>query len=434
MTVYNLVSLVGLFVLCGLCWLASKNRRIVNWKAVIGGIGLQLAIGLLIFGLKIGTRAFYAINDGLVRILERAAEGARFVFGPLAIPAGQAGSLGFILAFQGLPAIIFFSSLISVLYYLGIMQALIRAFARCFTSLMHVSGAESLVAASNIFVGVESVLTVRPYLAQMTCSELCTVLTAGMATVASNVLAIYVITLQKQFPAIAGHLVSASLLSAPAAIVASKLIWPEDGQPVTLGKHVRPSIPRQGGLFEAIINGAESGLRMAAGIVALLVAILGLVALLDLCLERLGMIINPILGLEVRWSLVGLCGYIFYPLTVIIGVPLSDAMAVSRIIGQRFVVTEVPAYQALASALADGHLHFPQRSAVVATYALCGFAHLASVGIFAGGISAIAHSKTSDLAKVAWRALIAANIACLMTAAVAGTFFRSGSILFDRLN
>jgi len=433
MDIHNLISLAGVFLLAICCWLVSTNRRLINWHAVIGGIAIQMLIGLLVFRMSLGIRAFYLINDGLVAILERASEGARFVFGPLAIPAGKPGSIGFILAFQGFPSIIFFSALIAVLYYIGLMQLIIRGFAYCFSRLLRVSGAESLVAASNIFVGVESVLTVRPYLADMTCSELCTVLTAGMATVASNVLAIYVVTLKDQFPAIAGHLVSASLLSAPAAIVTSKLIWPEDGKPSTLGRQARPFVSEHNGLFESIISGSNAGLRMVAGIVAMLVAILGLVALVDLGLERIGSLVNRVLETKGTWSLRGLSGYLFYPFTVIIGVPLSDAWQISQIIGQRLIVTEVPAYQDLASALSSGRLHWPHRSAVIATYALCGFAHLASVAIFAGGVAAVAPGRTSDLARVAFRALVAATMACLMTAAVAGTFFAGGSILFDNL-
>ncbi|MDH7598686.1 MAG: nucleoside transporter C-terminal domain-containing protein [Sedimentisphaerales bacterium] len=432
MTIYNLVSLAGIFILAAICWALSTNHRLINWRVVVGGIGIQLLVGLLVFRAGIGVRAFYILNDGLIAILERASEGTRFVFGPLAVPSGQAGSLGFILAFQGLPTIIFFSALIAILYHIGLMQLLIRSFAYCFHRLLRVSGAESLVAASNIFVGVESVLTVRPYLAEMTRSELCTVLTAGMATVASNVLAIYVITLKGQFPAIAGHIVSASILSAPAAIVASKLIWPEDGRPRTMGIQAEPFVPEQQGLFESIINGANAGVRMVVGIVALLIAVLGLVSVIDLGLTRLGHLIGLRSAGGGALSLKGLCACLFYPLTIIVGVPLSDAWQIARIIGQRLIVTEVPAYQELATVLANGLLHYPQRSAVIATYALCGFAHLASIAIFAGGISAIAPNRTADVARVSLRALVAAAIACMMTAAVAGAFFTGDSILFGR--
>jgi CNT family concentrative nucleoside transporter len=401
---------------------------------VIGwAIALQLLLAGFIFRVPAGTKVFLVVNDVVVKILESAGEGARFVFGRLALGPGQVSkegveSLGFILAFQAFPTIIFFSALIAILYYVRIMPLLIKAFAWVFTRLMRVSGAESLVTASNIFVGVESMLTVKPYLPRMTRSEVCTVLTAGMATVASNVLALYVLTLREQFPTIAGHLVSASLLSAPAALVMSKVMFPEGEKPETLGMHVEPYHERDGSLFEAIINGANAGVRMIAGIVALLIAVLGLVALVDLGLSSIGNLVNPLLGIDGQWSLRGLFAYLFYPLTLALGVPPSDAGEVSRIIGERVIVTEVVSYSDLAEAMKQGLLHHP-RSAVITTYALCGFAHIASMAIFVGSACALAPSLTKSIGPIAVRALIAATLACLMTAAVAGTFFTEGSIL-----
>jgi len=277
-------------------------------------------------------------------------------------------------------------------------------------------------------VGVESALTVKPYLGRMTRSEFCTVLTAGMATVASNVLVIYVLSLKEQFPAIAGHLVSASLLSAPAALVMSKILFPESQVPETLGVNVRPFYERDKSLFEAIINGAEAGVKMIVGIVALLIAVLGLVALVDLCLTALGTKLNLVFGLELDWSLKTILGYIFYPFTLVLGVPVCDAGIISEIIGQRLIVTEVVSYRDLATALEKDLLQY-QRSAIIATYALCGFAHLASMAIFVGGTCALAPNRVSDIAAVAFRTLLAATLACLLTACIAGTFFTEGSIL-----
>ncbi|KPL23410.1 MAG: nucleoside transporter [Phycisphaerae bacterium SM1_79] len=430
---YNLVSFAGIFVLVGFAWVLSADKKNVNWRVIGWGIGLQILIAFFIFVVPAGEELFRVVNDVVVKIVESASAGAKFVFGPLALAPGQVSetgeeSLGFILAFQAFPTIIFFSALIGILYYFGIMPLIIRGFAYVFTSLMRISGAESLVAASNIFVGIESTLTVKPYLARMTGSETCTVLTAGMATVASNVLALYVFSLKPQFPAIAGHLVSASLLSAPAALVMSKVIFPEAESPETLGRHIRPFYEKEKSLFEAIINGANAGVRMIVGIVALLVAVLGLVALVDLLLAALGARINPLFGLEGQWSLKAIFGYIFYPFTLILGVPASDAGMVSRIIGERVIVTEVVAYKDLATALEQGLLQHP-RSAVITTYALCGFAHLASMAIFVGGICALAPEKTRNIGPVAFRALLAATLACLLTACVAGTFFTEGSIL-----
>ncbi len=430
---YNLVSFAGIFVLMGVAWILSAERRNVNWRVIGWGIALQLLIALFIFVVPTGARVFLIVNDVVVKILDSAGAGARFVFGRLALGPGQVDengveSLGFILAFQAFPTIIFFSALIAILYYAGVMPRIIKAFARVFTRLMRVSGAESLVVASNIFVGVESTLTVKPYLARMTASELCTVLTAGMATVASNVLALYVLTLQRQFPTIAGHLVSASLLSAPAALVMSKIVLPEGGTPETRGLRVEPYYQRDSSLFEAIINGANAGARMIVGIVALLIAVLGLVSLVDLGLSSLGHLLNPLLGTEGQWSLGGFFGYLFYPLTLVLGVPPSDAGTVSRIIGERLIVTEVVAYTDLAAVLEKGLLEHP-RSAVIATYALCGFAHVASMAIFVGSVCALAPQCTRNIGPIAVRALAAATLACLMTACVAGTFFSEGSIL-----
>jgi CNT family concentrative nucleoside transporter len=430
---YNLVSCAGIPILAALAWVLSADRRNVNWRVIGWGIGLQLLAGLFIFVLPAGARVFLVINDVVVRILDSAGAGARFVFGRLALGPGQVTadgteSLGFMLAFQAFPTIIFFSALIAILYYVRLMPLVIKGFAWVFTRLMRVSGAESLVVASNVFVGVESTLTIKPYLARMTRSELCTVLTAGMATVASNVLALYVLTLQKPFPTIAGHLISASLLSAPAALVMSKLLLPEGGRPETLGLHVEPYYERDNGLFEAILNGANAGLRMIAGIVALLIAILGLVALVDLVLAGLGAAVNPWLGTNGPWSLSGLFGYLFYPLTLVLGVPPGDAGAISRIIGERLIVTEVVAYQDLAVVMEQGGLSHP-RSAVIATYALCGFAHVASMAIFVGSVCGLAPQRARDIGAIAVRALLAATLACLMTACVAGTFFTESSIL-----
>jgi len=433
MDVYNLVSFAGIFVLVGFAWILSADKKNMNFKVIIWGIALQILFALFIFVVPAGSRVFLVVNDVVVKVLDSASAGAEFVFGPLAVPPGAQSetgekSIGFILAFQAFPTIIFFSALIAILYYFRIMPLIIRAFAYVFTKLMRISGAESLVAASNIFVGIESALTVKPYLGRMTQSELCTILTAGMATIASNVLAFYVFSLEPQFPKIAGHLVSASLLSAPAALVMSKIIFPESGSPETLGVHVRPFYEKENSLFEAIINGANAGVKMIVGIAALLIAVVGLVALVDLFLSTLG---TWVFGLETQLSLKAIFGYIFYPVTLILGVPVSDAGEVSRIIGERLIVTEVVAYKDLATALEQNLLHY-KRSAVIATYALCGFAHLASMAIFVGGVCALAPDKTRNVAAVALRALLAATLACLMTACVAGTFFTEGkaSILF----
>jgi CNT family concentrative nucleoside transporter len=427
MDIYNFVSLSGIFFLMGLAWLGSHNKKNINYRLIVFGLSLQAVTALFLFKTSFGSRLFLLINDLVIRILDSANAGSQFVFGRLALGPGETNaagdtSLGFVLAFQALPTIIFFSALISILYYFRVMPLLIKGLAYIFTRLMQISGAESLAAASNIFVGIESALTVKPHLDEMTPSELCTILSVGMATVASNVLALYVIFLKEAFPSIAGHLISASLLSAPAALIMSKLILPEDGQPRTLGQHITPHYHRDKNVFEAIINGANAGVKMIVGIIALLIAVLGLVSLCDMFLGFITSKLNAIGGFALDLSLKGIAGYIFYPLTIMIGIPIEDAGVVSQIIGERLIVTEVVAYQDLAKAL-NQNLIRSSRSIVIATYALCGFSHVASMAIFVGGISALAPKQTQTLSKVAFRALIASTLACLMTAAIAGTFF-----------
>jgi len=426
---YNLVSVFGIVILLGTAWLLSADRRCMNWRVIAWGIALQLLFALFVFRVPAGAAFFLAVNDAVVRLLEPAMAGARFVFGRLAIGPPDPESLGVFIAFQVFPTIIFFSALMAVLYHYRIMPLLIRGFSFVFTKLMRISGAESLCAASNIFVGVESALTVRPHLQTMTRSELCTILAAGMSTVASSVFGAYVLFLRPTFPNIAGHLISASILSAPAAVVMSKIILPENDTPATLGETIQPHYERASNIFEAVIHGANAGLKLVGGIMALLIAVLGLVALVDLVLGGLGGQINRLPGVELDWSLSGLLGYLFYPFTIILGVAPSDAGAVARVIGERTIATEFAAYQSLAALIAEPGALADPRSAVIAAYALCGFAHLASLGIFVGGVAALAPSRTGDIARVGSRALLAATLACLMTAAVAGTFLTESSIL-----
>ena len=433
---YNLVSFAGIFILMAFAWLLSSNRKVVNWHVIIWGCLIQFIFALFIFIVPAGTDLFLMINNALVKVIDVASYGTRFLFGRLALSPGTTNewgeeSLGFIFAIQVLPQIIFFASLMAVFYYAGIMSWLVKIFARIFTRLMKVSGAESLCTSSNIFVGVESAITIRPYLENMTRSELCTILTGGMATIASTVLAVYVLILQKQFPTIAGHLVSASFLSAPAAIIMSKLLLPETETPETLGMDVNPYYEKESSLIEAIINGANAGLKLAVGVVALLVAFLGLVAVVDFIFTGVGARMNELTGIGIDWSLKGLLGYLFYPFTLIIGVPPSDAFEISKLIGERAILTETKSYMDLAVLMDAGALKDP-RSAFLATYALCGFAHVASLAIFVGGTAALVPKRTADLSAVGPRALLAATLACLMTASVAGTFFSGGSILLGQ--
>jgi CNT family concentrative nucleoside transporter len=267
-------------------------------------------------------------------------------------------------------------------------------------------------------VGVESAFTVKPHIGRMTRSELCTMLTAGMATVGSNVLALYVFSLQDVFPTIAGHLVSASILSAPAAILMAKLIWPETEVPETLGKDVRPHYEKPDNFFMTIIEGSMDGMKVIFGITALLIAVLGLTALVDMFL---GFISDSL-------SLRTILGYLAYPLTFMLGITAAEVPHVATLIGEKLVLTEVVAYLDLAQMLGENVLE-SKRSAVIATYALCGFTHVASMAIFVGGISSLAPERTREISQVAFRALLAATLACLMTGGVAGVFYTGNALL-----
>lgn len=434
MELYNLVSFLGIFVLVGFAWLCSSNRKLVNLRVVFWGVTLQLLFAFFIFVVPIGAKVFLFINKVVVAVLDCATAGTKFLFGRLALPPGAVSetgetSLGHILAFQALPTIMFFAALIGVLYYLKVMPFIIRGFSYVFTRLMKISGAESLCAASNIFVGIESALVVRPHLRDMTRSELVTILAAGMGTIASTVLAIYVFFLRGELPTIAGHLISASFLSAPAALVMAKLLVPETEKPKTLGIDVKPHYEREDNIIMAIINGANSGLRYLGGIVALLLAFLGLLALVNLIFGQFGIPLNKLFGLNFDFKLESILGYIAYPFTLILGVPPSDAFKVAQLIGERTVLTELVAYQDLSQLIANGELLHP-RSVIIASYSLCGFAHIASLAIFVGGVGALVPERLKDLSRLGFRALLAATLACLLTGAVAGTFFTKGSILF----
>jgi concentrative nucleoside transporter, CNT family len=419
---YNLVSFIGVILLIGFLFLLSKAKRRVSLRVVFWGVGLQAVFALFIFLVPAGARLFLFLNDAAIAMIGRSFEGVRFLFGRLADPPGQPGSFGFILAFQALPSIIFFAALMELLYHLGIMERLIRIFARIFVKVLGISGAEALCASAQIFLGIESNLTVRPYLKEMTKSELLVVLTTGMATIASSVLGFYVLVLAPTFPSVAGHLMSASILLAPSAILSAKLLIPETETPFTLGKVVHVEYLKANNSVEAIINGAMAGVKMVVAIGALLIAFIGLTGLVDGGLAFIGSTIGKLSGVHLDITLHALLAYLFYPFTLAMGVPPQDAMSIARLLGERIIETEVKSYQDLAVLIREGKLVYA-RSAVIATYALCGFAHVPSLAIFVGGTSSIVPERTKDIAVLGLWALLAANMACLLTGAVAGIFF-----------
>ncbi|MGA9380810.1 MAG: nucleoside transporter C-terminal domain-containing protein, partial [Phormidium sp.] len=336
-------------------------------------------------------------------------------------------NLGYIFAFRALPNVIFFSGLIALLYNLGIIQIITNFFAKVFYKTMRLSGAESLSGAANIFVGIEAAIAVKPYIPKMTRSELCAILACCFGTAASSTLAIYVSFLKPVFPNILGHLVSASIMAIPACFVLAKILVPETEIPVTAagvpgeekpendGERV-PTETVAGELIErvspmdAAILGALDGVKMAVSIAAILILILGLVAL-----------INQLLGANTLQTILGV---LFYPLTLLTGVPLNESWIASVIIGRRLLETEIPCYLALAEAAAAGKIS--DRTVLILSYALTGFAHIASVGIFVGGTIALAPSRRKDISSLAWKALFVGTLATLMIACIAG-FYDTGN-------
>lgn len=425
---HHLISALGFFVFAGLAWLFSNNRRKVNWRTVAWGLGLQLLIGLLVFRLPGSRQIFLKLNDGVMALLDVSKAGTNFLLGPLAAGPGEPGSVGFILAFQALPIAIFFSALSAALYHLKVLQFIVRAFAKLFHRTMHISGAESLTGAANIFVGVESALVVRPYLDKMTRSELLTVLSTGMATAASTTLGIYTLMLSQSFPNIAGHLLSASVISIPASVVIAKLLLPETETPETLNvippedesTHAR-------NLMSAIIAGATDGLKLAVGIATLLVAVLALAALFD---KLIGWP-SQMLGLTEPLSITKILSWIFYPFAALLGIARADLAEAARLLGERVILTEVVSYQDLAQMVTSGQITDP-RTVVILSYALCGFAHVASMAIFVGGTSALVPSRRDDLASLGLRALLVATLGTLMTGCVAGMFSDGSGVLIGK--
>jgi CNT family concentrative nucleoside transporter len=368
---------------------------------------------------------FLWLNDAVLGLLHASKSGTAFLFGPLGAGPGEPGSIGFILMFQVLPVVIFFSAFTAALYHLRVLQPVVYLCAKLFHRSLGISGAEALYGASQIFVGIESALVVRPYLERMTRSELLMLLTTGMCNVASSTLGLYVAFLSDVFPHIAGHLLSASVLSIPAGVIMAKLLIPETGLPETLAR-VPPEDPamRTHHLMGAIIEGAMDGLKLAAGIAALLIALLGLMALMDQILAAP----SAWLGLMEPLSLVRLLGWIFYPLTALLGITPADVPAAARLLGERVIATEVVSYQHLAQLTRMGQLA-DARTVVILSYALCGFAHVASVAIFVGGIAALVPSRRDELGSLGPRALFAATLATLMTASVAGLLTTGEGVL-----
>lgn len=419
-SIYRLISLCGFFVIAIIAWITGSRTKI-KIETAVGSIFLAWILGAFTFWFSGSRTALEWINDFLINLLSASQKGSLFLFGPLALSPGQTladgtPSVGFVLAFQVFPSVIFFSALLGGLYHLGIMQKLVRFFSRAFYRILSLSGAESLAASANLFVGIESGLTVRPYLANMTRSELLTLMTCMMATVASTVMGIYVIALHKTFPNIAGHLVSASLISIPCAILISKLFCPEQNQPETLGEPREDSHNNsdQTHIMNAFVEGGSQGVKMAVGIATVLIIVLGLEALFDLIIGKLPEFQGQ------PFSAIRLLGWITFPFSILLGLRPEEWEIASQILGSRFIETEVSAYFTLASIQAtDSALSF--RSMTIMTYALCGFVHISSMGIFMGGLSALAPSRAHEISIIGLQALWTSFLATLLTGCIAGS-------------
>jgi CNT family concentrative nucleoside transporter len=401
-------GILGLLTMLGLAYAFSTNRRAIRLKTVAWGLGLQIAFAIFVLKIDLGRTLFQKAGDGVNRLLGYAFAGSQFVFGDL----GKQGSqFGFYFAFQVLPTVIFICALFAVLYYLGVMQLVIRAAAWLMIRLMGVSGAESLNVAASIFMGqTEAPQTIRPFLPDLTYSELMTVMTSGMAHVSGSIMAAYI-----AFGIEPKHLLSAVIMTAPGTLLMAKMLVPETEVPKTAGRVIMSveevELEKNENLLGAIARGTTDGLHMALNIAAMLISFLALIALFD-----------GIMGgihAYVAWfpsSLEAIFGVLFAPIAWVIGVPWHDCRLIGNLLGVRMVLNELVAFSMLGPqrALLD------PRSFTIATFALCGFANFSSIGIQMGGIGALAPNKKADLAKLGIRAMLAGTMANLMSASIAG--------------
>ncbi len=418
---------IGIALLVGLAFLFSRNRKAINWRLVITGLILQFIAGFLILRVPFVAGIFEKVSEGFVKFLSFSEAGAEFLFGGLV----DESSFGFIFAFQVLPTIIFFSTVSAGLYYLGILQKIVYGIAWVMARTMRLSGAESLSAAGNIFLGqTEAPLLVRPYIPSMTYSELMCLMTGGMATIAGGVLAGYVAFLGGDDPVertrFAAYLLSASIMNAPAAIVISKLIIPES-KTNHIGSDLKVSNEKLGvNLIDALSRGAADGLRLAVNVGGMLLAFIAVIAAINFLLRDVlgdltqlnAMVAATTNGEFDGFSLEYILGQIFRIFAFIMGVDWSETLEVGSLLGQKTVINEFVAYLSMsemkAANVIDG------KALVIATYALCGFSNFSSIAIQIGGIGSIAPNQQANLSRLGLWALLAATIACMMTGTIAG--------------
>ena len=395
--IYKLQSIGGLIIIFGLCYLLSENRKAIKLRIILWGIGLQFIFALFILKTSIGLNIFDIARRIVNKLITFSNQGAGFLFGKLV----DDPSIGAIVAFQVLPIIIFVSALMGILYYFGIIQFFVKLMAKVMQHTMKISGAESLGAAFLIFMGIESSTALKEYIKKMTRSEIFCYMSAFMSTIATSVMAAYV-----SFGASAGHLLAASIMSAPAAIAVAKILIPETEKPKTMGSMTLEMEKKEANIIEATANGASTGVQLAIQIGAMLIAFVGLIWMVDGLLKYIGLSLDQILG------------YIFYPFALMLGVPIEEAYKVAQLLGTKTAFNEFLAYLKLQPYIQAGTLS--ARSIVISTYALCGFANFGSIAILIGGLSSIAPDKKSLIASLGIKALIVGTFASFLTAIIAG--------------
>ncbi len=408
------VGIIGLLFLIGVAYLLSNNRKAVKFKVIFWGVGLQVIFAFLVLKFPPGIAAIEWIANKITILIGYADKGSEFVFGPLSQKiAFIPGFSGFIFAFKVLPIIIFISSFFSVMYYLGVMQKIVYVMAKLMKWLMGISGAEALGAAANVFMGqTEAPLIIAPYIKEMTFSELLCLMVGGMATVSGSIMGAYIALGIK-----AKYLLSASVMAAPAAIMMAKLLVPETEKPKTAGEVVMVVEKTEVNIIDSASRGASQGAQLAINVAAMLVAFIAFIALAD---GLLGAVLTPIFHKKITLDMI--FGYLFAPLAYIMGVPSwGEALKVGALFGKKLILNEYVAYIELAKML-KVHMLGP-KAELISTYALCGFANIASIGIQIGGIGPLAPNKKHDIARLGLRALIGGSMATYMTATIAGIFF-----------
>ena len=411
-------GLIGIITLLALCYFCSSNKKQINWSIVFKGLLIQLIFAICILKVKIIERVFQGISNIFLSILDFTKEGSVFLFGETLV---NNTSFGAIFAFQILPTIVFFSALTSVLFYLGILQKIVYFFAIIMKKTMKLSGAESLAAAGNIFLGqTESPLLIRPYITKMTQSELLCLMGGGMATIAGGVFIAFTAMLGEEF---APHLLAASVMSAPAAIVACKILIPET-QKVKTKMTIVQGDCLGSNVFDAITIGTVQGIRLAVNVGAMILVFVAFIALINAILNLIGQStgFNETLSnsnnIYSNLSLEMIFGYLFAPIAWLIGIPFEDVLLAGQLLGQKTVANEFIAYESLGTMISNNTLQY--KTKIMATYFLCGFANFLSIGIQIGGIGAIAPDRRIDLSKLGIKALIAGTVASLLTAVIVG--------------